>query len=239
MAKIFISHSKQDKGIKSFFLEAFAGTYVKPHLEELEKPVPTGVTAAKIEKDIFQSNALFVLLSANVTQLKHTRDWITWECGRAANKHVWVFEPVETVGNVDVVIPKIDHYVVYEQTEVWREEIRSLIDTVDDSHILPLVATGASTGAIISQKDRGTGAFVGALAGLAAAMLKDAATPPKGIMISCAQCGSVYKVYSFGDLRCPVCNWRYRLSHATAPLSAESVADLVRSLPRSTSEPYR
>lgn len=141
MAKIFISHSKQDKGIKDFFLEAFAGTNVKPHLEELEKPVPSGVTAVKIEKDIFQSNALFVLLSTNIGELKHTRDWITWECGRASNKHVWVFEPAETIGTIDVVIPKIDHYVVYEQNEVWREEIRSLVDGLDDATDYRIMST--------------------------------------------------------------------------------------------------
>ena len=76
MAQIFISHSKQDKDIIHFFLEAFAGTKVKPHLEELEKELPTGVNAKKIQGDIQDSNAIFVLLSENVENLKHTRDWV-------------------------------------------------------------------------------------------------------------------------------------------------------------------
>jgi hypothetical protein len=56
----------EDKEIIDFFLRSFAGTKVKPHFEEFEKPVPTGVTADKIARDIQASNAVFVLLSENV-----------------------------------------------------------------------------------------------------------------------------------------------------------------------------
>ena len=78
MAQIFISHSKQDTDITHFFMEAFVGTKVKPRFEEFEKEVPTGVNAKKIETDIQASNALFVLLSENVQNLSHTRDWVIW-----------------------------------------------------------------------------------------------------------------------------------------------------------------
>ncbi len=73
MAQVFISHSQKDKGLAHFFLEAFAGTKVKPHLEELEKTSPAGVIAEKIERDIQASNAVFVLLSENVENSRNTR----------------------------------------------------------------------------------------------------------------------------------------------------------------------
>ena len=88
MAKIFASHSQRDKDIIHFFLEAFAGTKVKLLLEELEQKLPVGVTVEKVEADIQSSNAVFVLLSENVENLKHTRDWMNWECGASKNKDI-------------------------------------------------------------------------------------------------------------------------------------------------------
>jgi monoamine oxidase len=88
MAHIFASHSQRDKSIIHFFLEAFAGTNVKPHFEELEAAPPGGLGAQKITADIQSANAIFVLLSENVAQLNHTRDWVNWECGTALNKEI-------------------------------------------------------------------------------------------------------------------------------------------------------
>jgi hypothetical protein len=85
MAQIFVSHSRRDKDIVHFFLEAFAGNKVKPHLEEFETQPPSGVNAQKIARDIQSSNTLFVLLTETVEGLAHTRDCIGWECGTAAN----------------------------------------------------------------------------------------------------------------------------------------------------------
>jgi hypothetical protein len=121
MAQIFVSHSQRDTEIIHFFLEAFAGTKVKLHLEELEREVPSGVTAEKIERDIQVSNAVFVLLSENVEKLSHTRDWINWECGTAKNKEIWVFEPFECLGKIRVVVPRFNHYALFEGTEEWRK----------------------------------------------------------------------------------------------------------------------
>ena len=123
MAQIFISHSRKDKNIIDFFLEAFAGTNVKPHLEELEKDVPTGITANQIGIDIQASNCLFVLLSENVGNLKHTRDWVNWECGTAINKDIWIFEPSESLGKINIVSPRLNHYVLFEKTDEWRKYI--------------------------------------------------------------------------------------------------------------------
>ena len=48
MATIFVSHSKSDKDAIHFLLEAFAGTKVKPVLEEFESGIPIGNAAHKI-----------------------------------------------------------------------------------------------------------------------------------------------------------------------------------------------
>ncbi len=206
MAQVFISHSKIDKDIIHFFLEAFAGTKVKPHLEELEKDPPSGVTAEKIERDIQASNAVFVLLSENVENLKHTRDWITWECGTAKNKYIWIFEPVESLGKIRVIIPRLNHYVLFEKTEEWRKYLRSIIENYDDSHVVPTLSAATVGGALLNERDRGEGAAAGFAVGLAGLLLFNKSKPSFGIDVQCWKCSSNYKIHRYGKFRCAVCN---------------------------------
>jgi hypothetical protein len=227
MATIFNSHSKQDDEIKNLFLTAFAGTKVKPLFEEFEKPTPAGVNAAKIENDIMLSNAVFVLLSENVENLKHTRDWINWECGTAKNKDIWVFEPLSSLGKISVVVPRVNHYVVYENNETWREEIRSLVEMYDDSHVVPVIAASAAGGALLSDKDKGGGAMLGALAGIVGLVFKSAVTAPKGIAISCPKCHSIYRIYHYGKFRCPVCNSECVLNKSALPPAQPSMNEII------------
>lgn len=206
MEHIFVSHSRRDKDIIHFFLEAFAGTKVKPHLEELEKEPPTGVTAEIIEQDIQMSNAVFVLLSENVQNRKYTRDWVSWECGTAKNKDIWVFEPFESLGKIRVIVPRFNHYVLFEKTDEWRKYLRSIIESYDDSHVVPTLAASTAGGALLNEKDRGSGAAIGFAVGLAGLLLHSMSKPSFGIDVRCWKCSSNYKVHRYGNFRCPVCN---------------------------------
>lgn len=206
MAKIFLSHSGCDEDIKNFFLQAFAGTNVKPLFEEFEQEIPTGLNARKIEADIQSSNAVFALLSENTENLKHTRDWIGWECGKATNKEIWLFEPAETMGRISLVVPTVDHYVVYQRTDEYRKIIRGLISNYDDTHVLPVLAASAASGAMINSEDRSGGAWIGTLVGLAGLAVHSIAKQRIGFPIKCIRCHSIYKIYQIGIFRCPVCN---------------------------------
>jgi hypothetical protein len=206
MAQIFISHSKKDKDIIHFFLEAFAGTNVKPRLEELEKEVPTGITSGKIEMDIQISNAVFVFLSENVENLAHTRDWINWECGTAKNKDIWIFEPFESQGKIKMIVPRVTHYVTFEKTEEWRKYLRSIVESYDDSHVIPTLAATTGGGALLNEEDRGSGALFGFGAGLVALLLQGLTKPSFGIDVRCWKCFSNYKFHGYEKFRCIVCN---------------------------------
>lgn len=206
MAKVFLSHSQRDKDLIHFFLEAFAGTKVKPELEEFEKPLPSGVTAEKIAADIKSSNALFVLLSENVENLPYTRDWVTWECGNAINKDIWVFEPVVSLGKIRIVVPRFTHYALFDQTPDWRNYLRSLIDSYDDSHVLPTLSATTGTGALINEDDPGAGAAGGFVVGLAGLIIHSLSKPSFGISVKCLKCASNYRIHRYGQFRCAVCN---------------------------------
>jgi len=206
MAQIFVSHSQRDEDIRHFFLDAFAGTSVKPHFEELEKKPPADITANEIERDIQSSNAVFVLLSENVQSLEHTRDWVNWECGTAKNKDIWIFEPFESLGKIRVIVPRYNHYVLFERTPEWRIYLRSIIESYDDSHVLPTLSLAAGGGALLNEKDRGSGAATGFVVGLAGLILHSVFKPSFGIPVRCVTCSSNYKVHRYGNFRCAVCN---------------------------------
>ncbi|MCZ7616566.1 MAG: toll/interleukin-1 receptor domain-containing protein [Ignavibacteriaceae bacterium] len=206
MAQIFISHSKKDKDIIHFFLEAFAGTKVKPQFEEFEKEVPTGINAQKIEKDMQASNAVFVLLSENVEIIRYTRDWVIWEYGTAKNKDIWIFEPLESLSKISVVVPRFNHYALFQLTEEWRKYLRDIIESYDDSHVLPTLSATTGGGALLNEKDRLTGSVIGFGFGVGTLLLKALLKPAFGIEVKCWKCNSNYKIHNYGNFRCAICN---------------------------------
>ncbi len=194
-------------------MSAFIATDVRAVFEEFDKAPPKGVNATKIETDINLSNALFVLLGSNVQNLPHTREWIAWECGRAINKDVWVFEPASLAGSIDLAIPKLNHYVIFEETEEWRVYLRSIIENYDDSKVLPTLSTTTTAGAMLHDKDRIAGAVGGFAVGTLLLLLQAAQKPALGFEMRCYNCWSVYRLHTgkLDPFRCPVCNTSLRL----------------------------
>lgn len=214
MAQIFISHSKEDKDLVDFFSNAFAGTKVKAVFEEFERILTGKITSYKIKQDIENSNAVFVILSQNVHDIPHTRDWIVWETGVAKNKDIWVFEPYSQFGNISVIIPYLRHYVVFNDSEDWLSYLRMIVESYDDSHTLPTILlsglAGAGVGAALAGKDRTGGAVLGGIiGGLVGLGISDkSGQRPMGLSIKCVNCQSIYNIHIQQGInfRCPVCN---------------------------------
>jgi|ERR1043166_734020 hypothetical protein len=212
MSQIFNSHSQRDEGIKSFFYRAFSGTSVLPIWQEYEER-PSRPVDEEIERKIEASSAVFVLLSEKVESLPHTRDWILWECGKATDKDVWVFEPYESLGKVTVAIPRFKHYVRYHRNQEWRDYINSIIRSYDNSSLLGWAGAGAGIGAAVSPEDRGGGALLGSIVG---AIVESVVRPtaPTGTPVTCLNCYYAYGVHipgNRGPFRCAKCNNRMEL----------------------------
>lgn len=213
MSQIFISHSQKDQPLKDFIANAFAITKVKAVFEEYEKILNGTVTADKIAGDIENSQAVFVLLSDNVQNIPHTRDWVVWETGIAKNKDIWVFEPYFQSGKISVVTPYLKHYVVYSTHDSWLAYIRQIIESYDDSHVLSTMLLAGGAGAMLAEKNKGPAALLGALAGV---LLSDkSGERPSGNTIMCNNCFSSYSIHlpiSVDTFRCPVCNSAIKLN---------------------------
>ena len=215
MSQIFISHSKKDKKIKSFFSEIFVGTNVRAVFEEFERLIKGERTRDDIKSDIDQSRAVFILLSENVDKTKHTRDWVLYESGVSCNKDVWVFEPFSEYGKISVIAPSLRHYVVFNMNNSWFSYIRRVVESYDNSQTLStaLVAggLGALVGAALSEGESNDGAVLGGIAGLilGAASSDKSKNRPHGVPTDCIKCRSIYNIHvSQGTrlIRCPVCN---------------------------------
>lgn len=203
MAEIFVSHSKSDVDLKNFFATVFSTTKVKAIWEEYEKIInPELITSEKIKNDIKRSNAIFIILSQNVQNLLHSRDWILWESGVGTinNKDIWVFEPFEQLGRISTIVPNLKHYVLFEINEPWFDYIYRIITSYDDSNIL--LTTTLKLNEIIT---------LGGLINPVNDKLNDRSY---GLPIRCISCSSVYNIHfpanakenNRFNFRCPVCN---------------------------------
>ena len=194
-------------------------TKVRLVFEEFEKACGQRVNASKIKYDIQNSNAVFLILSENVQLIPHTRDWVAWEAGVSSNKDIWVFEPL-SIHQISVVIPHLRHYMLFQPHENYFPYVRCVIESYDDSHVLPTVLTTTALGAFFGKlgKNPMRGATEGFRVGLE---ISDASrSRPQGLEIRCANsnCGSCYHVHlpqGVLRFRCPVCNMGLSLSQSS------------------------
>jgi hypothetical protein len=203
------------------FKDAFVGTNVRAVFESLEKIVKGKISRDEIRKDIENSRAIFVVLSQNVENIPHTRDWVACETGYAQNKDIWVFEPYSQYGKISIIIPFLRHYVPFGVSDAWLAYIRRIIESYDDSETLPTALVTGGLGALIGsafdEEGDSSGAVLGGLGGaiLGAMMSDKTKNRPVGLHIECINCNSVYNVHIPQDMktiRCPICNRAIQIS---------------------------
>lgn len=217
MSKIYIIYSKLDVEYINFFSTIFS-TFenVKPIIQEFERIVKGDITKEKVLEDIDNSNAVFMILSQNVLNNKHTRDWVTTEGGIARNKDIWRFEHCSQAGKIPIVTLFARHYVIFNNDEYWFRYINRIIESYDDSHVLSTVATMAGIGAMVGSVKGVGGGILGACSlAVLSKLASDKASEelrPKGDEINHIDCHSIYEIHPCGisnyidEFMCPICN---------------------------------
>jgi hypothetical protein len=226
MAEIFVSHSKRDEDIRTFFANIFAGENVAGKFVEFEEyQAPPW---QYIQERVNAAKAVFVLLGPHVQELSYTRDWLTWETGVASQvgRDIWVFEPFNQWCNI--AIPHVSHYVVYEQIPDAITYVKLIIKSYDDTGQLASLLRGATIGGGIGgvlgsisgkKEDAGASAVLWALFG---ALIEGARTDPSrvrpmGMPIKCV-CNSAYRVHVLLDnFPCPICRQWIQINWALRP----------------------
>ena len=220
IGQIFISHSRKDKEIVNFFGTLFGSTRVKGVFKEIEG-FRSDEEFQEIQNDIQKSTAIFILLSENVQNLKHTRDWVVWESAIASTfgKEIWIFEPMESLGKIDVIFPHLGHYLIYKFDQDYQKYIRDIIESYDDADVLPAVVAGSFVGgvggtvveALFSKEDKlsgiGTILGVGVVGSIARFLADPSRKRPTGILIRCSECKNKFRIHmKVPKIRCPICN---------------------------------
>ncbi len=134
---VFISHSKDDKRL-DFFHKVFSGIHTKAVWMEFENIKPPAYQS--IKDFVNGSDALFVLLSPELINLRHTSNWVSFEVGLATNWRspfliqkviqdrieVYVFEPLQE--RLDFCIPYCTYYMPYSGS---NDEIKFLKELIE------------------------------------------------------------------------------------------------------------
>ena len=176
MSSIFISHSQRDSQMRDFFAGIFGRTNVKANLVEYEQFQPPAWP--HIQQQISTSAAMVVLLGPNMALLSHTQMWVGSESGAVPPpKEVWVFEHFQHLS--DVPIPNTHHYMQYAFDAPYEQYIKAVIESYDDSPILPGAVGGGLIGALTGPPGIVVGAMLGALA------TNPSRNRPIGITVQC------------------------------------------------------
>ncbi|KKM20182.1 hypothetical protein LCGC14_1648040 [marine sediment metagenome] len=220
IGQIFISHSRKDKEIVNFFGTILGSTRVKGVFKEIEG-FKSEEEFQEIQKDIQNSSAIFILLGENVQNLYHTRDWVVWESAIASTSgtEIWIFEPLELLGKINVIFPHLNHYLIYKFDQDYQKYIRDIIESYDDADVLPATVAGSILGgvggtaieALISKEAKlsGIGTILGVgIVGVIASFMADPSRKrPTGILIKCSECKNEYRIHmKIPKIRCPICN---------------------------------
>jgi len=117
LARIFLSHSKEDREIRDFFLKIGGLAGVEMKAVEFEYFPPPAWEY--IRNQLYTSDALFLLLGPNVLDRGiYTQNWISFEVGlacdmaRTLEKDIWVFEQLQHP--IRFPVPYLNHYVLYD-----------------------------------------------------------------------------------------------------------------------------
>jgi hypothetical protein len=109
LARVFVSHSKDDSEGRAFFDKLFASVPHGLYWYSWEGPKPPHAETLRIA--VANSASVFVVLSEEMDK-PQTRSWVGYEVGLASalRKNVWVFERVDS-SPVGVPVPYVTGYV--------------------------------------------------------------------------------------------------------------------------------
>lgn len=137
---------------------------------------------------------------------------IIWACAKASEKDIWIFELAEQFCEIKFTLTCFHHYARFENTDGWANYIQAAIEFYDASNFLPVLAVGTGLGAIIAEKDKVAGGFVGLISMLALSLIGQVQRPVLGEPKACVICSRSFRIHlSQGtkDYKCVSCGGLY------------------------------
>lgn len=124
--QIFISHSRHDEKLLEELDRVFGPAGVGQYRANITNQSPP--VSEDLKEEIRQSIGVFVLLGPEAEARAHTKSWIAWEAGVAAQleQPIWILEDVKST--VKMPIPSFTDYVLWDSTEESkRKKLRDIL----------------------------------------------------------------------------------------------------------------
>lgn len=201
--RVFLSHSRKDVSLVSRTQEALRIVdSVGFALEDLPGKLSVPEARRRIEREITQSELVFLLLTPNATATEHTRSWIGHEvsCAASHGKKLVVFQ--EPGVRPTWPIPYWSDLVVLSEDLGRRPiQMQKIARTLKTSGA---PAGGAVGGALVGAIFGPVGLVIGALIGAGAGASTIPSKPPS---IACKKCGTRFRFWNPANtvFYCPHC----------------------------------
>lgn len=206
MRQILIVHSSADTRFEAFFTKVFLTVAVSTVWETYGGLLGGPAGKDRIQKEILDSDALFLILSTDEGFYTCVKDWFPWVAGPAQGKDIWVFEHCEDMKRIPALIPNPGHYVAYYITNAWCDYVTKMAEAYEKPmRDLSLPEAGCKP---LTPTEEGS--FFDPETGFA--LFDDSTARPIGLKAVCPVCSSSYGLHVPSEMkavRCPSCGHLY------------------------------
>lgn len=193
--QVFISHSQDDQDLLDVLNRVFGNSSISQYrasFEDQSDPV-----SDHLMEEIKKSRAMFVVLGPQAQKQEHTKIWIGWEAGIAAQlgKPIWILEDINS--QIEMPIPSFSDYILWDSSD--DDEHRVLRDVMESEFGFRDETEEPSRANISSDYDAGRNISIN----------EDCEIRHQPVSITCPydSCGERFRIWFRGPDRfnCPAC----------------------------------
>lgn len=121
-----LNHLKQGKTM-DFFNQVFEASRAKILWRNYKEVIQNKETTVQAEKEIRDSDSLFLILDSAIMEDYHAREWFYWASGCAQCRDVWILQDYADLKRIMVPFYGYKHHVVYRESPVWAVYLAQII----------------------------------------------------------------------------------------------------------------
>ena len=126
--QVFISHSQDDEDLLDVLNIVFGNSSISQYRASFEQQ--SDPVSEHLLEEIKKSRAMFVVLGPQAQKQEHTKIWIGWEAGIAAELGIpiWILEDINT--QIKMPIPSFSDYVLWDSSnEDEHRVLRNILES--------------------------------------------------------------------------------------------------------------
>lgn len=161
MEQVYVLNRLKQGKMADFIHGVFGASGVKFFWRNYAEATRNKESTAQAEKEIRDSDSLFLILDPGIMEDSQAREWFRWASGCAQGRDVWVLQDYPDLEKIMVPLYGFKHHVIYCQMPAWAgylaQVIRDRHSLATASPLLAGVRSGALEGGLEGFFDRDTG----------------------------------------------------------------------------------